>query len=130
MLIRKTAGLLFLALVAGGLTFPQSAQASSSQAVQYDVRYNPVELTAAGSAEVIIHRIHNAANEVCWDELGAKRYIEKLKVQRCLRDVTQDFVAKIGHPNLDIAHINVPAPKKLRTQQKTTQWAKVKRTAP
>lgn len=130
MLIRKTTGLLFLALLAGGLTFPQMAQASSSQEVQYDVRYNPVELTAAGSAEVIIHRIHNAANKVCWDELGPERHLEKLKVQRCLRDVTQDFVDKIGHPNLDIAHTHVPTPRKLRAQHKTTQWAKIKRSEP
>ena len=123
MLKTKTALSLFLALTAGGLVFAPSASAETSSAKSYDVRYNPSELNSPERADDVIRRVHATATDLCFDEIGPKHYLEKLKVQRCLREVTQDFVDKIGHPNLDVAHRKHPAPRKLLKRQTNMQWA-------
>ena len=113
MLKTKTTLSLLLALIAGSMMFPASAIAGTADTQSYNVRYNPSELGSAEKASAIIDRVHATATELCLDEMGPERYIEKLKVQRCLREVTQDFVDRIGHPNLDAAHRKNPAPRKL-----------------
>lgn len=130
MLKTKTALSLFLALTAGGMAFAPFAAAGTIAAKSYDVRYNPSELNSPERADDIIRRVHVTATELCLDEIGPERYIEKLKVQRCLREVTQDLVDKIGHPNLDAAHKKHPAPRKLIKHSTNMQWAKLGSSAP
>ena len=130
MLKTKTALSLLLALAAAGMMLVPSAAASTSETKSYDVRYNPNELASPDSAEDIIRRVHVTASELCWDEIGPERYTEKLKAQRCLREVTQDLVDRIGHKNLDIAHAKYPAPRKLVKPRKNRQWAKLGSSAP
>ena len=123
MLKTKTTLSILFALMAGSMMVPSSANAGTPETHSYDVRYNPSELESSEKANAIINRVHASATELCLDEIGPDRYIEKLKVQRCLRDVTQDFVDRIGHPNLDAAHRKNPVPRKLIKRRSHIQLA-------
>ncbi|MEP3890823.1 MAG: UrcA family protein [Hellea sp.] len=130
MLKTKIALTLLLAFAASGMMLVPSVAADTAKTQSYDVRYNPNELASPDSAENIIRRVHVTASELCWDEIGPERYTEKLKAERCLREVTQDLVDRIGHRNLDIAHAKLPAPRKLVKPRINTQWAKLGSSAP
>lgn len=130
MLKTKTALSLFLALTATAMAFAPLTSAETSPAKGYHVSYNPSDLNRPEHAEDVIFRVHSAATDLCFDEIGPERNSEKLKVQRCLREVTQDLVDKIGHPNLDAAHKKHPAPRKLIKRPTRIQWAGKSYSAP
>lgn len=113
----KTGKYSALTIIIASAFIAQSATAETQNTQDGQVRYAAIKLQSPSTAEAVIIRIHETANTICWNEMVPERHKEKSKLQRCLADVTQDLVDKIGNPNLDAAHGAMPAPKKLKHQK-------------
>lgn len=78
-----------------------SASAEPDNAKTYEVHYTRAELDTANGSARIFSRILETAELVCVDEFGMKRFMQRLDMQRCVKAVAKELVAKIGYENLD-----------------------------
>ncbi len=106
--------ILTASILAFGSVLALPAQAKTAKT--YDVHYTQSELASPQGAARVLARIQGTAFELCADEFGTKRFLKKLKMQRCLRSVTKDLATKVGHKNMDKAYANLA--------EKPRHWAR------
>ncbi len=70
----------------------------------YEVQYAKADMATAGGSARVFARISETAQQVCVDEFGMKRFVQKLDMQRCVKAVTKDLMAKVNHENVDKAY--------------------------
>ena len=88
------------AAILASVLSPNYAAASDPLEGVYSVRHTAAELETPSGINRVLGDIHATAAKVCISELGAKRFLEKLEFQRCLKSVSSDLIEKIDNQDL------------------------------
>ena len=101
MMIKKILLGACLVTMGSALALPSAA---GPAAKTYEIQYAKADLaTKAGSARIFA-RISETAQQVCMDEFGMKRFVQKLDMQRCVKAVTKELVAKTRNDSIAKAY--------------------------
>lgn len=111
--------LVHLTLIAGTLLVPELAPAIAAEEgtiPAQTVKYDDLNLATRQGAQTLYRRITAAAYEVCLmhnqDDGALKAEVAR---RLCVRNATQEAVAKIGNPLLTAIHEGTPPPGPLAT---------------
>ena len=96
---------------------------AGTQYKSYEVHYTATELSTPDGSAHVYARIQKTANTVCVDEFGMKRFLQRLEMQRCVKEITKDLVAKVGHGNLDTIYAANKSKERAPHRTKATRHA-------
>ena len=101
-------------LIAAALAAFGATAVADTPEKKYQVRYNPVELTTEAGLQNVLGRIEDAAVRICKSEYGGSRWVsQRREYKQCLKDVTDEFLEKVGSERLQALHDGDRAPVRL-----------------